>query len=487
MNRRFRKYGAIESTEVLKSGKDGYVTFVNDRYACLAFDREKRHNCEVAYTWHQPPKVSQSADKTDGDESMETNQPFTTLHDLNDDCLFAVFDYCDNLSLVNLSDTCTQLNRLLRHNYNFTKRKTFILEGDNGHISTTLADVRRTFRLMGSTFEKLELWFMGIAEGKTIFRYLQFIVRYAEKHSFKEMMLEISFWDDDLFNPLLLPILKNLQVLRLSVEDWNDIDIDLDLAELCPKLKKLVLCDIVVQQNCFKSTVKTLESFCWMHNWNQLDSLQFFERNRQIKDFKCISIFCEDLSSIAIHLPNVETLTLVLKDWEYDNFLHLNRFERLTKLELGFSILSNVDNSKVLEYIKSFDKLLELKLHFLMPTLPEYKHQQMVVAISQKIINLEQFSLMNIQLGEATVIKFVQFATKLETLHLHGCNIYATESLITKLVNIRKSIRNPKKLKLFLDVDYRNDLFVIRAMDTQQYLKVKLDCNHDFDMHINTI
>lgn len=71
---------------------------------------------------------------------------------------------------------------------------------------------------------------------------------------------------------------------------------------------------------------------------------------------------------------------------------------------------------------------------------------------------------------------FVRFAPKLKLLHLRQCNIVATSSLITKLVDVRKcNQENPNKLELVLSENDQNDLDAIEEIETKKYLSVKIE------------
>lgn len=50
--------------------------------------------------------------------------------------------------------------------------------------------------------------------------------------------------------------------------------------------------------------------------------------------------------------------------------------------------------------------------------------------------NLERFDLVGLKLVELKVVDFVESAPKLKLLHFHICGVYATQSLITKLVTV---------------------------------------------------
>lgn len=365
MHRRFRKYGNIESTEVLRSGKECYVTFICDLSTCLAFDREKHERVEVAYTWHQPRKVQPEGVHPDQPTHAEAASP---IFKLNDHCLFLVFDLCDSQSLVNLSETSKRFNTLLTKIYNFPNNKKFDL-----HDLLPLDVVRKIVRLMGVHFQimHLDLSLSGMAND-IVYGYFRTILKYSKTNTvIREVKIQIDDWNKDL-NKMFTPIFQNLQTLELRCcnllvcEDNNDPTI------LLPNLKTL----IVNQPAEFvKIRAPNLETF---HLQGMSDYLlryssicfPFFAASPQIKIFKCDFMNMYDLQSLSVQMPNVEKLSFCLLTRSSNNFIHFKKFKHLTKLKLQFSCIVNlIEAIKILGEIKS---LLELKLYLSRNTISQH-------------------------------------------------------------------------------------------------------------------
>lgn len=486
MHRRFKKYGNIESTEVLKSGKEGYVTFTCDRHACLAYDREKEKCVEVAYTYHQPRKM-EPTDQDENEQSIDTDTTSSLLN-LNDDCLFAVFNLCDNLSLVNLSETCTRFYTLLTGSYNYPNNKVFDVHtyvGNLGHLMS-LALVRQILRLMGSYFQTLDLWLLDMKDDHVI-RCLESVMKHCKTNALiRELKLTTDHWNKD-YSTLIGPFLKNLEILDFCIMMGNkQIDSLPDLPALCPNLKKINT-DVLLLEKCSTTKMPNLESYSYElysdHLINSPKMLQFFDRNPQIKIFKCGYLRSHDLPSLAVHLPNIQKLSLIVSEVSSSNdFVNLKNFKHLTKLKLsfvqGFTDMPKINLRQTIECFRGFNGLLELKLYFKQKNNhPANVIQQSIIVLSKMLPNLERFDLVGFKLLESTVVNFIRFAGKLKSLHLHICDVYATESLITKLMTVRKSRQD--KLKLFLDDEDRNNAVALNGTNNQQYLIVERNCKHD--------
>lgn len=442
---------------------------------------------KVAYTYHQPKPTEPTDPDSDQSNDSEETSP---LLELNDDCLFAVFNLCDNKSLVNLSETCARFNTLLSGSYNFPNNKEFSVYNyvDRcGHLMP-LAFIRKILRLMGSYFRTLHLEFFQLDDDQTL-RCLEAIVKHCQTNTLiHRLELYIDKWHNE-YNALIEPIVKNLQTLDVHISNWKQHVVTLpDFPALCPHLRKIVT-DILLE-NCSTATRPNLQSYSFDSYSDDLintpNMLEFFANNPQITTFKCGYLRSHDLPSIAVHLPNIQKLSLVVNEISSSNdFVSLKSFKHLTKLKLsfvrpGFREMPEIDLRQTIQCFRAFSGLLELKLYFTEKNnQPAHIIQRSIIALSKMLPNLERFDLVGLKLVQSTVVDFVRFAAKLKSLHLHVCDVYATESLITKLVclSIRKS--RQVKLKLFLDDDDHNDAVAAHSTDIQQYLIVEWDCAHN--------
>lgn len=97
----------------------------------------------------------------------------------------------------------------------------------------------------------------------------------------------------------------------------------------------------------------------------------------------------------------------------------------------------------------------------------------MIVNLAKTNRNIEQFDFENANLDEETVVDIVRIASKLKSLRLRYCRVFATASHITKIVNVRKcNQENTNKLKLWIHKRNKDDLESVNTNEIQQYLNL---------------
>lgn len=477
---------------MLPNGEHGYVIFACNRAAGYAFMVEKKNGVDIAYTWKQPAPLRPIEPTSIADDLEEVNVDMSlTLDQLNDDCLLTLFDYCDNQSLVSLSDTCKKFSNLLKNYYNFSKvEKTFEIVKDEAEykMSMTLANVRKMLRLIGPHFDKMVLRFVDrqLYDAKTKNEYSKIIQRFLHEigkcsknmTSIRELTLAVQICEVN-FIQSIEPIFKNLHTLHLAFYqyDQNYDDFNVDFTELCPNLRRLEIHSRVPWSIFLRRPLSSLQSLGAGGPLTE-HSYLFFAFNPQLKCLdKCI-ISDSQLPQLVDLLPNIEELGLSFLTWEIslDNLLELRTLDHLTKLRLA--MIPNDHVSDVIECFTGFGNLRELMLSFRSDELaegrdPVNQNQESLITLAQALKNLEVFRLDNVKLSDATVVKFLQFSIKLKSLHLYGCDVFATESLVTKLANVRKSSnRETGKLQLFLDEDDRNELHTVYNNNVRRYITV---------------
>lgn len=459
MYKRFKKYGTIESVEVLKKPNEAYVTFKHDRAACLAYLLERNNGTEIAYTWHQPKQVP-------------------PIMKLNDDSFFALFDRCDNQSLVNLSETCKRFAGLLKNEYKFQKiDDTFCIEfdEDNETFSMTLADARKILALMGPKFRKLCIDFFSVNESllfdEMALRYLQQIAKYCT--NIKEMVLDVNMetLPGDDFVTLLAPIFENLDKFKIRIVYFENAN----LADYFPQLKKLCI------YTYFPPGIwPTVQSITFRDHVDVDDMCRFFEMNPQLKRVKFADFgFIDNLVEFA---PNIEKISFVHNRSALTlqgDTSHLADFNHLTMLTLEFLNSSQISNA-----LADLTNLKQLKLHFADPRSAadtRFEHNESLIGYVQANQNLERLDLVKWKLDEKMVVDIVRQASKLTVFHIHKCEIYATKSLIEELSKERKTmLGQADKLQLFFDKDGKNDFKAVQEVDAMKYLDVKWNCKHDY-------
>lgn len=427
----------------------------------------------------------ESMDETVGqpDESMDENMQDETvapspLLSLNNDTLFSLFDRCDNWSLVNLSETNNRLKDLLNGgHYYFPNQKTFRFESEVSTLS--LDDAKKIFALVGRHFKTLELWLQNVNDEKTVFGFIQIIIDYCQVEKVQEMICVLPYWNNEYFTQF-EPILSNLTKLRLSVFDHNTEDVAVDLTELCPNLRSLILWNVAIVKNCLTKTLPSLESFSWNSNWDdicdEVDAFTFFFQNPQLKMFECTNFtFVHVVFTAEALMPNIEDLNIFVPDIytvSTNDILNLAKFESLKKLTLGLADQNAINKEEIIEFCGRLKKLSELKLYF-----PEPNNEE-AIDFSQIFCHLERLDLYGVQLNEKIIADFVRSSANIKTMHFHECNVHANGSLLMQLENIAKSSRRMQNgISLFIGNVVRNNYVAIKD---RKILSIDRICSHRF-------
>lgn len=499
LKKRFEKYGEIESTKVLSSKLEGFVTFKCDRHACLAYDWEK-DKCKdkrvrVDSTWHQPDgriridsewntyEYDDDDDIWESDDSSELDNSAVETMDaefssplllLNDDSLFALFDRCDSLSLVNLSKTCKRLENLLKcGNYYFPNHKSFHKKYED---KWSLIDLENIFKLMGRHFDKLDVWFHD-ESSDTVLRYAQIIGKYCHDGNVKDVCL-VTSWINDVWLEL-RPALKYLSKLQVHVNYYNEEEVTADLSELCPNLDTLSLTDSFIVGKSLTRTIPSLQTFIFAYSWCdlvKLDSFEFFYANRQLKLFECVKFNFDNVALLLHLLPNIDTLRLFNPlDLEFANhILGLQNFQNLRNLKLRCFRDYGFDKAQIIDCCGQLKNLLELKLYFF----KMIDEKEPVGNLSKSFAHLERLQLAGVYLDERSVLDYVRTASKIKVMHFHKCDVYATDSLIAGLRDImaKSSQRYRSECSLFVDdkVNHHNCI----AINNQEIKSVAWVCKH---------
>lgn len=509
---------------MLKGKHEGFVTFVTDRDARMAFQSEEKYGSKVrtdiAFPWHQP--------------GSEVHRIETNILDLNDDCLFMIFDHCEKKDLVNLSETCVRFANLMDPKrdkpYLFSKIDKTLEITDRGgcrniQFDPTLIGVHKLVRLMGRYFKSL---YFSVTHDdnqesfKYICRYLREVAKYCV--NIKHMKFEVEILRDDYIS-LLEPIFNNLDTLEISVR-YIEIDPNTDLTELLPKLKKIHFSRLVLE-TCLKKSWPSLEGVCYEYkSWADDRTGLFFTLNPQLQSLKLIDREIYNLSTAADRLPNIQKLQISINKSRYDPIIAFSSEDYYSQLEEHFS--EHIFDELV--YLKHFSTLTELTLDFIdinylnelqghpnglnlkklhiccssfddniRPySVPDNAKiilcQQEIVSLAKTHPILEQFELWYLKLDEINVVDFIRFAGNLKSLHLRHCGVFATESLLTRIVDVRKcNQENPSKLQLCFNEILSDELIEITGLDkgthdlnaikeyeVQQYLTVNFRNDYEY-------
>lgn len=471
----------------MKNGEAALVTFASNGAAYMAFLKERANGVEIAYSWKQPlPKETEPTNVVD--ERMQLDEPQLKLDQLNDDCLLTLFDYCSNMSLVNLSETCKKFAHLLTNHYGFPKiDKTFVFEiRKNGDSSpTTLAETRKMLRLLGARVTGIQIEYRPY-EGQyfKVHRYLQQIVKYCKGNTnVRKMLFAAAELDQNDSIRLMTPVFEHLHTLTLIMT--AEFEDNFDLCNLCPNLKNLNLIAVTERVVTWAVIFANMIGHGHLHfpvkSWPTLESLFYTPRclplpflvlNPQIKYLKGQIYYGNELEKLADYLPNIEVLHLEIHSRIFaQNFGQFKNLKRLT-LNLAMNCIARARHTmdEISHWFNGLSAFIELEITFYGNEGPDT--EQKLIILVQSIDLLEVFRLRTIRLSEDTVAAFVRFATKLKSLHLRDCGILATETLIRKIVDARKSNQG-SKLKLHVDEVYCSAFKAMISNDDQQYLSVE--------------
>lgn len=456
---RFKKYGTIESINILKKRNKAYVTFKCDRAACLAYVMERRHGAKIAHKLLQP----------------DIEPPILNL---NDYCLFAIFDRCDIDALINLSKTCVRFANVLEKQYRFpniNKEFRIMLKDDQKEDELMpLENAKKILQLMGPHYEKLYIhddatyW---STPNRNFPKYLQLILKNCTNvHS---MTLNVGPIEDHLLQ-LLSPIFKKLRTFRFNYRKLNlGNRSNIDLTDYFLVLKKIQLGGLDFLSFCMKKQWPSLETlYIYPLEYDEID---FLRLNPQIKCIKFNVPVREEnntLVEIARNVPNIEKIRMKPCPFEpLVGLKELRDIKNLTKLTLE-ELYGELN--EIVYYLTKLSKLKQLKLFY---SDSESDQQESIITLAKSLEDLERFDLHDLQIGEDIVVQFVRHAKKLKVLHLHSCGIFATESLIANLVNERNNLQSDK-LQVFVDRDGRNSSCAINQREAKQLLNFKWNCKH---------
>ncbi|KAG4070932.1 hypothetical protein HA402_001369 [Bradysia odoriphaga] len=450
LERRFRKYGKIESTKVLESKNQGYVTFSCDRHACLAFDHEEEESdVGVAYTWQQPSIVTTSnwrdEDRVDGSIVGGQYSPFLQL---NDDCLYGIFGLCTNESLANLAETCKRFRELLTSTYKFPNRELKLETFESNYctkMSMSLTTVRKIVRLMGPYFQKFDFHLRDV-DKDVVLRYLETVLQYCKTNKrIHTLKLLSDFWLDE-FDCLIRATSTNLENLNVFIVECDSFPDSIAEIYMCPKLKNLI-----INNNKYGPTLRAK---------NPQISLKFTARDDK------------DFPTLLARLPNIQKFTwLVDESFSLDIFLPLSQFGQLKKVKLVFGEYCDTTNLReLLETFNGLDSLKELKLYF--GKAP--RKIKLLAVLARVVPDLERLDLLGVRgITKSEVVNFVRDSKKLRSFHVHHSKFFATDSLITELVSVRKSLHQ-EKLNLYLDGSGPKT-----TVDIERYVNIQYNnCSH---------
>lgn len=434
-------------------------------------------NIQPADTWKQPTQDH----RNNSDEKIAIDDESTSdFFMLNEDCILEIFKYLDFDSLVNSSEVCVLLNRLL-HQHVFPRYREFAYAFES---KMPLAQLRRSLKCIGAHIHELQFKWHDYDHNNRLQRFLEVVGQYVGKN-----IRSVRFRNTSLTETNISPIkdiLRHLEKLEIIVYN-PDYDLDIDFVALCANLKKLKLLENMQLIRCCKPW-PSLEHFNIVGNeYMELNTFRsFLVQNQQLKCVKFTAYHADDrLRAVAQNLRNVEKLTILpsFPNLSASNIVYLSSLQHLTKLNLMY--LDETDLNGILQCLTRFVGLHELKLHLLYDGGDDDGHyepnQQAMITLSQELPNLEKFYTRYIKWNESTLIEFIKLSTQLKNLHIHWCDLPITNPLIWKIVKILQANRTQPQaapFELFVNPSEIVGLQTIDDKEILRHIRVSTKCRH---------
>lgn len=339
IERHFRKFGEIESIEVLSSESgEAYVTFVSELSAYLALahnDVQGRRSTllfhmQPADTWIQPSMITTNSMSTPMND--EQSSPIFLL---NEFCMLKIFDYLDLDTLVDLSTVCKQFNRLL-HQHCFPRHRSYSIENGKPSIPMPLAKVRQTLMCIGPHLTELYFKWHDYDHDNRLQRFLDKLGQLVGENircvRFHQTLL------DESHIPALKPVLQRLDTLEIVVYN-PDYDLDLDFTALCPRLRRFKLLENMQLIHVSEKSWPSLDYFSSIGNeYMELNAFRsFLTNNPQLQCLKFTAFSADDrLQAVAQHSKNLRKITIFpsFPNLCASNIGYLSSLLHLTKLSL---------------------------------------------------------------------------------------------------------------------------------------------------------
>lgn len=349
-------------------------------------------------------------------------------------------------------------------------------------ISFTLTELHKMLRLMGRHFNKLEFYVeTGIRttfDKKLICRYLQEIGKYC--NGVEHMEFHVHQFHND-FIPLLQPIFSNLFSLEISMNE-TEIDPVIDFIRLLPNLQTIILPQELMQ-HCLKRSWLSLRHFECDFEFADGEE-NFFAMNPQLLQLTLIGDATKNLKAAVEYLPQIELLSLNCHSVDDCNRLvHLKRFVNNPNVYVNICSVDIKTVDRVRAHLDHTINLKRFSVHIdydwrdgWMPNIATTENIGVLVSLVKSHPHIEHFGIGSFILKEADVVDIVRLAPNLVSLLINDCRIFATTSLITKLVEVRtcnQDQENPNKLELYIDKSDEIDLDAINENETKRYLSIK--------------
>lgn len=429
-----------------------YITFVNTLGAYEALN-QARHvvqnreiHVEQAFSWNQSAfEVEKYLNSVQPATSTRKNLLFSDIADaLNDDCILKLMSYLDIFELASMAKYDLRFQaiaqqvrslRICRQTYDKT---------------ITLMELRNILRLLGFGHSVIHLTisiksFSSYSQRHICDRLFQYIG--PQLRSLTLMSFGVSTEQFEIMKPLLF------QLTYLDI----DLNYNFDYRKFnCawPNLKTLR-----IRTSGFIDTfIGETDS---MPEFPALTKLMIASGYRLHENlFQRLHRACSKMTElVVINIDDyyTELAPMVLRSTD---LLHLSDFKELIKLHLSFS--RSYFAETIIDIISAMQKLEHLTLEI---TNVRQADDRIFVELNRSLKkigiglpNIKEVRLSGISLEEDKLVDMIRYATKLDTLCIHECNIELSSRLIESIVVKRREIFNaqinqhtPKPLTLIVN------------------------------------
>lgn len=383
----FQKYGQIESIEITDDKFEGYVTYLTDSSAYIAFTMEKEISVKIAHSSKQPkpnsfygdgktpiPKDAILCARPKVQETPEPERRFNKFNIPSDPAIVGLMSNTPNTPMVDLCEINKQFS---------------VVASDKEKPSITLTEAHKILKLMGSLFETLHFifWFdeISIIQQNMVLLYTQ----QAAKYCANVQKMTLSFWAFktglmESWFEYAFPKLHTLVFL-----DFEDKPFDANLNKLqCPNLKKLKIHGFGIG---LSRSWPTLIMF----------TAPLLER------LKCVYAR-GNFHNIGNRLPNIKKLTIEFGlGFKCDFLDELANLKKMTRLTLDG--LRCDDLKEIVPFIPVLETVKQFKISFIgleesiLTDDESMTHTAAILRIVKIFPNIERFKLEGIELKEKDV------------------------------------------------------------------------------------
>lgn len=483
VRRVFRKYGSIESLEFLAekypiyADNDEYYAYVTyfDSMSAFRAIRDGKNIREslritLADTWKQPDAMVRECYAAEDGE--------VSLNRLNEYCLLEIFGRLDLQTLLNVSRVCERFDGLIRRRVFPRQRRISLDLRPESNQPRSLASVRDILTNVGPHATEVRLEIDMYDHPPNTVRLMDIFTR-SLGESLQRLELIGAFINERLHEQL-KPIFRRLKVLKWDCDHFDERGFEVDFVHWCPALEKLKLRSMM-RFDINAERWPSLEAVTFnMYCFYESESYPlFFQNNGQLRRLK-INVYHHFtmVNDICVRLPNLEALKIYCCEGaEARGFRQLVGLKKLKELRL--STVSFADNNPqafmtLLGDMPTLEKL-ELNVEYFGSTGVYVPEHCFLAPLARKLKNLKEFYIGRYGLTEDSLLAFLRAAPQLTVLKYSECNLSLSESLMEKIVAIRKqqagnSPQKGRPLKIFVDEDSlllndENDIVTVHILD----------------------